>query len=136
MLACGKSKCMIRAMKIQELNIMDSESSTYSISFLITVYKNIQKGFHYHPRKIAIRAIREKHTYLIQFLRTGQVKNNFGCTVIQIQHIHYLFTSCCVIIRSDRKKTANHLQAICMIIWLLLEACFWKNMYNVPLSLN
>ena len=34
LIAFGKSKCMIREMKIQELNIMGSEIRTYSISIL------------------------------------------------------------------------------------------------------
>ena len=45
--------------------------------------------------------LEKNHTYLINFLRTGQVQNNFDCTVIltndfRLKPIKYFFTTCCV----------------------------------------
>ena len=90
-------------------------------------YKSIKGIFHLKFSIIEKLPLEKSYTYVIHFLRTGQVRNNFDGTVITTHDfrfntyllLHYnldligkLSTICrpCLF-RSDR-KTVNHLQAM------------------------
>ena len=91
----------------------------WCLLILITIFEiQTGKASKYSEASIIEKLTLEKnHTYMINFLRTGQVQHNFDCTVITTNdyrsNTYYILSTSlvCYNLENDRKNV-NHLHAM------------------------